>query len=117
MASLPQLADVTHCPPYTHAGQAFRGLVQLEPFPFTHTGQAISGFLLQILALDMTSPTLHLSLFIHTHRPSLASWNGWPWSWTSIVEKSLYSGIVGKAVRVEEGGTPDSLVGPEHVRR
>ena len=36
---------------------------------------------------------------------------------TSVDKLSLYSGTVGKAVRVEEGGAPDSLVGPEHVHR
>ena len=36
---------------------------------------------------------------------------------TSEDKLSLYSGTVGKAVRVEEGGASDSLVGPEHVRR
>ena len=41
-----------------------------------------------------------------------ASWSGWPWDWTSIIEGSLNDGIRSGVIEVQEGGDPASLVEP-----
>ena len=51
-----------------------------------------------------------------SNRPSLGSWNGWPWESYNIMERQcgLASGVAWKPLQIQEGDDPLELV-PPHI--